>query len=55
MSEKEVTLDLENQTYIEEKTKRIKKEPPSETMLENLAKGKEKCKQLLEKKRNKKN
>ena len=31
----EITLDLENQTYIEEKTKRIRKVPPSEKMLEN--------------------
>ena len=45
MSEKEVTLDLENQTYIEEKTKRTRKIPSSEKMLENLAKGREKRKQ----------
>ena len=27
MSEKEITLDLDNQTYVEEKTKRTKKIP----------------------------
>ena len=51
MSEKEVTLDLETQTYVEEKTKRTRKVPCSEKMLENLAKGREKRKQLLEEKR----
>jgi len=50
----EITLDLENQTYVEEKTKRIRKIPPSEKMLENLAKGREKRKQLLEEKKKQK-
>ena len=30
MSKKEITLDLETQTYVEEKTKRIRKVPCSE-------------------------
>ena len=51
MSEKEITLDLETQTYVEEKTKRIRKVPCSDNMLENLAKGREKRKQLLEEKK----
>ena len=55
MSEIEITLDLETQTYVEEKTKRTRKIPYSEKMLENLAKGREKRKQLLEEKKNKKN
>ena len=42
IKQKEVTLDLDNQTYVEEKTKRIRKVPCSEKMLENLAKGREK-------------
>ena len=47
MSEEEIkqkagTLDLETQTYVEEKPKRIRKVPCSEKMLENLAKGREK-------------
>ena len=42
MSEKEITLDLDNQTYVEEKTKRTRKIPCSDKMLENLAKGREK-------------
>ena len=46
MSEKEITLDLETQTYVEEKMKRTRKVPCSEKMLENLAKGREKRKQL---------
>ena len=54
MSEKEITLDLDNQTYIEEKTKRTRKVPCSEKMLENLAKGREKRKQLLEEKKKQK-
>ena len=51
MSEKEITLDLDNQTYVEEKTKRIRKVPCSYKVLENLAKGREKRKQLLEEKK----
>ena len=51
MSEKEITVDLDNQTYVEEKTKRIRKVPCSDKMLENLAKGREKRRQLLEEKR----
>ena len=54
MSEKEITLDLDNQTYVEEKTKRTRKIPCSYKMLENLAKGREKRKQLLEEKRKQK-
>ena len=54
MSEKEITLDLETQTYVEEKTKRIRKVPCSDKMLENLAKGREKRKQLLEEKKKQK-
>ena len=42
MSEKEVTLDLETQTYVEENTKRTRKVPCSEKMLENLAKEEKK-------------
>ena len=56
MSEKkEVTVDFDNETFIEEKPKRVRKIPCSDKMLENLAKGREKRKQLLEEKRNKKN
>ena len=51
MSEKEITLDLDNQTYVGEKTKRTRKVPCREKMLENLAKGREKRKQLLEAKK----
>ena len=54
IKQKEVTLDLDNQTYVEEKPKRIRKVPCSEKMLENLAKGREKRKQLLDKKKKKK-
>ena len=54
MSEKEITLDLETQTYVEEKTKRTRKIPCSDKMLENLAKGREKRKQLLEEKKKQK-
>ena len=54
MSEKEITLDLDNQTYVEEKTKRTRKVPCREKMLENLAKGREKRKQLLEEKKKQK-
>ena len=54
MSEKEITLDLETQTYVEEKTKRTRKVPCSDKMLENLAKGREKRKQLLEEKKKQK-
>ena len=54
MSEKEITLDIDNQTYIEEKTKRTRKVPCSEKMLENLARGREKRKQLLEEKKKQK-
>ena len=54
MSEKEVTLDLDNQTYVEEKPKRTRKIPRSEKMLENLEKGREKRKQLLEEKKKQK-
>ena len=54
MSEKEITLDLDNQTYVEEKTKRTRKIPCSDKMLENLAKGREKRKQLLEEKKKQK-
>ena len=50
----EVTLDIDNQTYIEEKPKRTRKVPCSEKMLENLAKGREKRKQLLEEKKKQK-
>jgi hypothetical protein len=39
MSEKEITLHLDNQTHVEEKMKRTRKVPCSEKMLENLAKG----------------
>ena len=51
MSKKEVTLDLDIQTYVEEKMKRTRKVPYSEKMLENLAKGRERRKQLLEEKK----
>ena len=54
IKQKEVTLDLDNQTYVEEKTKRIRKVPCSEKMLENLATGREKRKQLLEEKKKQK-
>ena len=54
MSEKEITVDLDNQTYVEEKTKRIRKVPCSEKMLENLAKGRERRKQLLDEKKKQK-
>ena len=54
MSEKEITLDIDNQTYIEEKTKRTIKVPCSEKMLENLARGRERRKQLLEEKKKQK-
>ena len=54
MSEKEVTLDLDTQTYVEEKPKRTRKVPCSEKMLENLAKGREKRKQLLDEKKKQK-
>ena len=54
MSEKEVTLDLDNQIYVEGKTKRTRKVPCSDKMLENLARGRERRKQLLDKKRRKK-
>ena len=47
MSEKEITLDLETQTYVEEKTKRIRKVPCSDKMLENWAKGREKKKTIV--------
>jgi hypothetical protein len=52
---KEVTLDLETQTYVEEKLKRIRKVTPSEKLLENLAKGRERRKQLLDEKKKQKN
>ena len=51
----EVTLDIDNQTYVEEKTKRTRKVPCSDKMLENLAKGRESVNNNLMKKRNKKN
>ena len=51
MSEKEITLNLDNQTYIEEKTKRTRKVPCSEKMLENLAKGREKRKTVVRRKK----
>ena len=54
IKQKEVTLDLDNQTYVEEKPKRIRKVPCSEKMLESLAKGREKRKQLLEEKKKEK-
>ena len=54
MSEKEITLDLDNQTYVEEKTKSTRKVPCSEKMLENLAKGRERRKQLLDEKKKQK-
>ena len=44
MSEKEITLDLETQTYVEEKTKRTRKVPCSEKMLDSLKKRKNNCK-----------
>ena len=53
MSEKEITLDLDTQTYVEEKPKRTRKVPCSDKMLENLAKGREKRKQLLEEEKKK--
>ena len=54
MSEKEVTLDIDNQTYVEEKTKRTRKVPCSEKMLENLAKGRQRRKELLDEKKKQK-
>ena len=54
MSEKEIILDLDNQTYVEEKTKRTRKVPCSEKMLENLKKGRERRKQLLDEKKKQK-
>ena len=49
MSKKEVTLD--NQTYVEEKTKRTRKVPCSDKMLENLEKGRGRRKQFYLKKK----
>ena len=55
MSEqKEIILNLDDQTYVEEKPKRVRKVPCSDKMLENLAKGREKRAQLLAEKKKQK-
>ena len=55
MSEnKEIVLNLDDQIYIEEKIKRVRKVPCSDKMLENLAKGREKRAQLLQEKKKQK-
>ena len=55
MSEKkEVTVDLDNETCIEEKTKRVRKVPCSEKVLENLAKGRGKIENNYEKRKKRK-
>ena len=54
MFENEITVDLDNQTYGEEKTKRISKVLCGDKMLENLGKGREKRKQLPEDNKTKK-
>ena len=51
---KEVTVDLGNETFLEEKPKRVRKLPCSEKMLENLKKGRERRRQLLEEKKKQK-
>ena len=50
MSAKEITLHLETQHMQKEKKTTTRKVPCSEKMLANLAKGREKRKQLLEEK-----
>ena len=50
----EVTLDIDNQTYVEEKTKRTRKVPCSDKMLENQQKEEKNVNNYLKKKRNKK-
>ena len=50
----EVTWDLENQTYLEEKTTRIRKVACSDKTWEKLAKGRERRKQLLKEKKKQK-
>ena len=47
MSEKKITVDLDNETFIGEKPKSVRKIPYSEKMLENLARGR----RLLEEKK----
>ena len=55
MSEKQVTLHLDNQIYVEEKTKKSEKSLVQKKMLEIFAKGREKKrKKLVEKKKKKK-
>ena len=39
--EKDITIDLNNETCVEEKAKRIRKVPCSDKILENFAKGRE--------------